>query len=182
MVLLARPARLTERRPPHPLETAPRRRPDDDSGAQPQALAELRPAHFASLPSSLRGLALAAAAVHSASALRFATRNALLCARNVEYSEQELAEIFDAWRLQETALQTLLDAQLAFVARVQDLATRWSDAAPSARPSARGRWLLLRQVAILARFPRDDMPVPASPRTRAQPAVFERAGSRQHAD
>ena len=59
-------------------------------------------------------------------------------------------------------MQTLLDAQLAFVARVQDLVERRLEAAPeTTRPlPSRSRWLLLRQVLILARFPRDDLPVP----------------------
>ena len=45
-------------------------------------------------------------------------------------------------------MQTLLDAQLAFVARVQDLVERRLEAAPeTTRPlPSRSRWLLLRQV------------------------------------
>ena len=95
--------------------------------------------------------------------MRFALRNGLLCLRNVEYSEPELAAIFEVWRRREAAVQTLLDAQLAFVARVQDLVERRLEAAPAttmpllpargrsatAPSGPSGRWLLLRQALTL---------------------------------
>jgi len=130
--------------------------------------------------------------------LRFALRNGLLCLRNVEYSEPELAAIFEVWRRREAAVQTLLDAQLAFVARVQDLVERRLEAAPattmpllSARgrsattPSGpSGRWLLLRQVLILARFPSDNLPVPTrrSSRDNVSMPPSPSARSRPHAE
>ena len=88
-------------------------------------------------------------------------------------------------------MQTLLDAQLAFVARVQDLVERRLEAPATTRPlRARGRWLLLRQVAILARFPRDDLPVPTrrssrdnlSVQTMTTPRALGGLGLQLHAD
>ena len=53
------------------------------------------PELFNDLPPALRASALALVAAHSFSCLRFTLRNGLLCLRNVEYSQEELAAIFE---------------------------------------------------------------------------------------
>ena len=62
-------------------------------------------------------------------------------------------------------MQTLLDGQLAFVARIQ---AQFQDHAHAglSQPLPHKRWLLFRQLAILARFKEateHDLPVPKSP-------------------
>ena len=124
------------------------------------------PLAFDTLPSSARAGTLVAAAMHAVPFLRFCVRNALLCLRNVEYSEAQLADIFMLWRSQEVAVQTLMDAQLAFVERVQAALWQHHDASAA---SPRHTRLLLRQLFLLLRIQavtRAELPVPASPRAR----------------
>mmetsp|Transcript_48563 Transcript_48563/g.134702 ORF Transcript_48563/g.134702 Transcript_48563/m.134702 type:complete len:178 (+) Transcript_48563:266-799(+) len=125
------------------------------------------PLAFDSLPQPLRVGAVVGAALHGASSFFFCARNAMLCLRNVEYSEAELAIIFEQWRGLEVAVQTLLDAQLAFIARVQLQLQNYYDAAEPRKPP-RSRWLLLRQVMLLSKLrAAGDFPIPASPRHKA---------------
>ncbi|KAL1498730.1 hypothetical protein AB1Y20_014040 [Prymnesium parvum] len=122
------------------------------------------PRLFDGLP-LLRLVSLAAAAAHAASALVFCVRNSLLCLRNAEYSEAELAAIFDKWRGNEAAVQTLLDAQLAFIARIQAQLFHVGNDAAAKPPHS--RWLLMHQMMILCKFRSSgDLPVPASPRRK----------------
>ena len=107
------------------------------------------PHSFDALPPWVRVAALGATGLHVAGCLVFCVRNALLCLRNVEYSEGELAAIFQKWRSREVAFQTLLDAQLAFIGHVQAHLHSHEDSSPSRRSSSQSRWLLMRQVAIL---------------------------------
>ena len=122
------------------------------------------PAAFDAAPQPLRAAALLAAAAHLVSCGLFCARNALLCMRNVEYDQDELAGLFALWRAQESAVQTLLDAQLALYERVQTQLLR------NERPRSGGGgtgWLLLRQLHLLRRLQvasTDALPVPASPR------------------
>ena len=69
-------------------------------------------------------LSLLAAAAHLVSCGLFCARNALLCLRNVEYSEGELAAIFQKWRSREVAFQTLLAQMQELRADNQALRTR----------------------------------------------------------
>lgn len=132
------------------------------------------PACFDSQSTAVQAVALAVAAAHALPALHFCARNALLCLRNVEYSEDELASLFVQWRGQEVLSQTLLDAQLAFVNAVQE--QLHASHGPAGPASHRRPWLLLRQALILRRFRRagaGDVPPPparslsgSSPRPR----------------
>ena len=67
----------------------------------------------------VKGGAYAVAGAHAAYAFVFCGRNLLLCLRNVEYKEKSLAKIFDKYKRDEVIFQTLLDVELAFIARVQ---------------------------------------------------------------
>ncbi|GMI48013.1 hypothetical protein TrCOL_g5703 [Triparma columacea] len=64
--------------------------------------------------------ALSVAFLHAFSALVYCSKNLLLCLRNVEYSEKQLAKIFDKYKRDEFIFQTLMDAQLAFINHVQN--------------------------------------------------------------
>eukprot|EP00927_Polykrikos_kofoidii_P019103 TRINITY_DN18903_c0_g1_i1.p1 TRINITY_DN18903_c0_g1~~TRINITY_DN18903_c0_g1_i1.p1 ORF type:complete len:451 (+),score=69.40 TRINITY_DN18903_c0_g1_i1:128-1480(+) len=107
------------------------------------------PEMFDTLPSAMRVISFIAAAFHYACFFRFCARNAMLCFRNVEYSEADLANIFSNWRSQEAVVQTFLDAQLAFVDRVQqELENNQYADAPSRPCLSR---MLFQQLQILLR-------------------------------
>jgi len=59
------------------------------------------------------------AALHAFWYASFCIRTFFLCMRNIEYTDAELCRFFDATRQKELIVQTFLDAQLAFIARVQ---------------------------------------------------------------
>ncbi|GMH74091.1 hypothetical protein TrST_g7594 [Triparma strigata] len=76
------------------------------------------PEIFYSHPSKFQTLAVAAAALQGWWCLSFCVPNTLLIFKNVEYTEEQLAGMFDRMKFQEAAFQTLLDLQLVFVRRV----------------------------------------------------------------
>ncbi len=88
---------------------------------------------FEELPLTLQALAIVLALAHAASFGRFALRNALLSLRNVEYSDTELAAIFEQWRRQEAVAQSVLDANLMAVQAIQEQ-LKTTDGASSPRP------------------------------------------------
>lgn len=64
-------------------------------------------------------LAITVALAHATWALIYCSRNLLLCVKNVEYSDKQLARIFDKYKRDEVIFQTLIDSQLAVIANVQ---------------------------------------------------------------
>ena len=85
---------------------------------------------------------------------------------DITTSRTELVPTLSRVRPQ-VAVQTLLDAQLAFIARVQLQLQNYYDAAEPRNPP-RSRWLLLRQVMLLSKLrAAGDFPIPASPRHKA---------------
>mmetsp|Transcript_23799 Transcript_23799/g.29255 ORF Transcript_23799/g.29255 Transcript_23799/m.29255 type:complete len:493 (+) Transcript_23799:89-1567(+) len=77
------------------------------------------PSVFDAMHPYVQAVALVFAGLHILWYTRFCIRTLFLCLRNVEYKESELCRFFDASRRKERAFQTFLDAQLAFIARVQ---------------------------------------------------------------
>ena len=130
------------------------------------------PDAFDSQPLALRVCALGAAACSVLWTMDFCVRNLMLCLRNVEYSEEELAARFDGGRRREAMLQTVIDAQLAVIARIQELApggagggddadddsgkcgTGGADAANGGdgKPASSWLWIAFRHVQLLARW------------------------------
>eukprot|EP00308_Calcidiscus_leptoporus_P026052 CAMPEP_0119388282 /NCGR_PEP_ID=MMETSP1334-20130426/104335_1 /TAXON_ID=127549 /ORGANISM="Calcidiscus leptoporus, Strain RCC1130" /LENGTH=147 /DNA_ID=CAMNT_0007410223 /DNA_START=81 /DNA_END=521 /DNA_ORIENTATION=+ len=97
------------------------------------------PDSFDALPLTLRVAALTAAWVQMGLCFNFCARNALLIIRNVEFNDAELAAMFCQWRTHEKVVNTLLDAQLAFISVVQaELLQDQEHDAGSSRPPRRG--------------------------------------------
>merc|ERR1711998_331071 len=67
----------------------------------------------------LRATAVAVATLHGIFCLHFLVPNTMLVLRNVERSEAQLAGMFTRGRYQDSLVQLLLDAQLAFVSCIQ---------------------------------------------------------------
>lgn len=77
------------------------------------------PEQLRAMPWVMRVAAVAVAALHGVVCLHFLVPNTMLVLRNVERSEAQLARMFTSGRNQDSLVQLLLDAQLAFVSCIQ---------------------------------------------------------------
>jgi hypothetical protein len=109
------------------------------------------PEAFYSLPTKVQAISFILAMFHGYWSVSFCIPNTLLCFRNVEYSEKQLAKLFDRMKFQEITFQTLLDLQLAFVRRVHLVLRKVSDGEVSVKGSGGvGKvGLLLSQIEII---------------------------------
>jgi len=77
------------------------------------------PSTFDAMHPYVQAAAAVFAGIHILLYMSFCLRTLSLCLRNIEYTESELCRFFDASRRKERVFQTFLDAELAFIARVQ---------------------------------------------------------------
>lgn len=113
------------------------------------------PDAFYALPPNVQTLALALAAMQGFWSLSFCLPNMSLVARNVNYSEQQLARLFDRMKFQEKTFQTLLDLQLAFVRKVHLVAAQVGEegrrgAGGNNKPGVGRVSLLVQQMKVIA--------------------------------